>query len=394
MSNTEQTPVQRTTGLSLVTSGENYKSGRKRKCLPTRTGLIWTEGVLVVGNVKSNTPSVVCRWCRKTFSGGATRVREHYLGGSGSISICPADSDAFCQFKDKLDSQSVDNTTRKQQRTLDSIVDRNVQRGRVSDVMRIGGEREQRIDNETPSFEYARRPQENQRAIESVLHGPKQERALDLHIAEFIYANNLPFAIVTSETFKAMIRAAKCAPASYKPPTEHSLSNKLLDATVELLQKENAPIREVMISNGLSIVCDGWEDNERNHLINLLLASNSRSIFDGTVELTSFEHEDAATVAKLIIEAIDRAGPLNVIQVVTDTCSVMRAAWKIIESRYQWITCTPCAPHSLSLLLKSIANIPAVAGVLTRAKAILNRFCGHKRWPRKRLREVRLVQST
>lgn len=202
-------------------------------------------------------------------------MREHFLGGSTSITICPADSDAFCEFKDKLEESSADGKKKKQQRLMNCVVDRNVQRGRVPEYMRIGEEQQplsapephssQELTNSSQGRQYLQRP------IQACLNGPKQERALDLHIAEFVYANNLPFAIVSSETFKSMIRAAMCAPASYKAPSEHSLSNKLLTETVEQLKKENEPMREVMMSTGVSIVCDGWDDNERNHLINFLL---------------------------------------------------------------------------------------------------------------------------
>ena len=35
---------------------------------------------------------------------------------------------------------------------------------------------------------------------------------------------------------------------------------------------------------------------------------------------------------------IEHVGALSVVQVVTDTCSVMKAAWKLIEAKYPWIT--------------------------------------------------------
>ena len=50
-------------------------------------------------------------------------------------------------------------------------------------------------------------------------------------------------------------------------------------------------------------------------------------------------------VADLICNEIEAAGALKIIQVVTDTYSVMKAAWKIIENKFPWITCTCCAPH-------------------------------------------------
>eukprot|EP00966_Prymnesium_polylepis_P292618 6757838-Prymnesium_polylepis.2 len=85
---------------------------------------------------------------------------------------------------------------------------------------------------------------------------------------------------------------------------------------------------------------------------------------------------------------IRHVGELKVVQVVTDTCSVMKAAWKLIEKEFPWITCTCCAPHVLALLLKDIGKIPAVRGVLEKVRKVLNRFWGRKRWCRNKLREV------
>lgn len=95
----------------------------------------------------------------------------------------------------------------------------------------------------------------------------------------------------------------------------------------------------------LTVVSDGWDDVERNHLINLLICHSKGAFFEGTVQLTSRDHEDAAAVASLISAEIDRAGKYDIIQVCTDTCSVMKSAWKIIEENYPWITCTCCATH-------------------------------------------------
>ena len=66
----------------------------------------------------------------------------------------------------------------------------------------------------------------------------------------------------------------------------------------------------------------------------------------------------------------------------------MKAAWKIIEAKCPWITCTCCAPHVLSLELKDMAKIPQVAGVLNKVARVLDRFWGRKRWARTKLREV------
>ena len=81
-------------------------------------------------------------------------------------------------------------------------------------------------------------------------------------------------------------------------------------------------------------------------------------------------------MANLFIDEIRKVGPLTIVQVVTDTCAVMKAAWKKVEVAFPWITCTCCAPHVLILLLHDIAKIGEVAQVLSKARKVLNRFSG------------------
>lgn len=66
----------------------------------------------------------------------------------------------------------------------------------------------------------------------------------------------------------------------------------------------------------------------------------------------------------------------------------MKAAWKLIEAKFPWITCTCCGPHVLSLELCDMGKIKEVAAVITKVGRILNRFWGRTRWARTRLREV------
>lgn len=66
-----------------------------------------------------------------------------------------------------------------------------------------------------------------------------------------------------------------------------------------------------------TVMCDGWDDIERNHLINFLTGTAKGVFFEGTVQLTSDQHEDADMVASLLMKHIEREGELNIIQVRT-----------------------------------------------------------------------------
>ena len=155
--------------------------------------------------------------------------------------------------------------------------------------------------------------------------------------------------VVKNPLFKKMVKKIQNAPASYKPPDNKRLTGDLLDSTTARLKAEEAPLRENMLRDSGTVVSDGWDDVDKNHLINFLVGTAKGMFFDGTIKLKSDDHEDAAAVANLIIAEIERVGATSIVQVVTDTCSVMKSAWTIIEKKFPWITCTCCGPHVLSL---------------------------------------------
>ena len=66
--------------------------------------------------------------------------------------------------------------------------------------------------------------------------------------------------------------------------------------------------------------------------------------------------KDSQFIVDILIEAIELVGPENVVQVITDNATVCRAAGLIIEGKYQHIFWTPCAVHSLNLMLSKMGK--------------------------------------
>jgi len=181
------------------------------------------------------------------------------------------------------------------------------------------------------------------------------------------------------------------APLSYRLPNRHRINGDILDTVTRKLRASDEPMRDAFLkSNGCTVMCDGWDDIERSHLVNCLYCTAGSSFFEGTTKLDSRTHEDSMSVANFLLEAIDRLSPpvATVVHVVTDTCSTMQGAWKIVERERPWVSATCCAPHVLNLLLKDIAHIPQVELVMEQMETVLQRFCGRTRWTRVKLMEV------
>ena len=347
-------------GTGLAKEGQ-VKVRKPAAKMPMRKGPVWAT-VRVIGRHYETTPQLECIDCGVQFSGGLTRVEDHIVGKCAAEKACKCSTDVLMALRNTIVAQR-------------KLKDQAGAQKRAAETVQANAE------------EVLPAKKQTQRSIESSLQLGTAE-TLDNKIAELVYGDNLPHSIVESPRFKAVIEAAKVAPGTYVPPSRRRIGGQLLDSTTSRLKAEEKPLRDSCTVHGKTVISDGWDDVDRSHLINFLVATTKGCFFDGTVMLSSDDHEDAKAVAKLIEKEIEHVGALTVVHVVTDTCAVMKAAWKIIEEKYPWITCTCCAPHVLSLLLHDIGKIPEVARVISKVKKVLNRFWGRKRWCRNKLREV------
>ena len=219
-----------------------------------------------------------------------------------------------------------------------------------------------------------------------------ESKEIDDAIAELFYGDDLNHALANSPRWKKVIGLLKRAPPAYKPPDRNRLGPTCSRARRGGCRPRTPKRLADLIEYGGTIVSDGWDDVERNRLINLLLVAAAASTSTAPSSWGA-DHEDAEKVASIIKGEIKRVGvgvgPTKVVQVCTDTCSVMQKAWSLIRAEYPWITTTCCGPHVLSLLLKDIGEkIPEVAAIIANCQKILNRFWGRKRWARTKLKEV------
>jgi hypothetical protein len=94
---------------------------------------------------------------------------------------------------------------------------------------------------------------------------------------------------------------------------------------------------------------------------------------------TGGETKDAAYIVGQLIDCIREVGVDNVIQVVTDTAVICKAAGRLVEQEFSWITWTLCTPHCLVLLLEDVGKLPSAAEVVADAKAVVKFITNHHR---------------
>ena len=167
-----------------------------------------------------------------------------------------------------------------------------------------------------------------------------------------------------------MVKCLNEAPRGYKSPGYEKIRTTLLSAQKLNLEAKLAPIRDSWLISGVSIIFYGWKDQRNRPLINVIAQSPHGAMFLKAVDCEG-QMKDSQFIADILIEAIELVGPENVVQVITDNATVCRAAGLIVEGKYQHIFWTPCAVHSLNLMLSKLGKqIEWIRKIFEEAKEI------------------------
>jgi len=191
------------------------------------------------------------------------------------------------------------------------------------------------------------------------------------------YANGLSFHLAKDPHFKAVVAATTSFGESYpRPPFVDRLQTTILEREKQLCRDGLASFQESLQLIGATITNDGWSNVRRRPLLNLLVVSSKGEMFLKVVD-TGGETKDAAYIAGQLIDCIREVGADNVIQVITDSAVVCKAAGRLVEQEFSWITWTPCTPHCLDLLLEDVGKLSWAAKVVAEAKAVVKFITNH-----------------
>ncbi|XP_059069104.1 uncharacterized protein LOC131859411 [Cryptomeria japonica] len=203
---------------------------------------------------------------------------------------------------------------------------------------------------------------ENQNVVASRKRGPldfafKNElrEIADSKIARCLYGNGLPFNLVRSPYFRDMVHTLCNTPSDYVCPGYEKVRTTLLAKEKASIELQLKVIKDTWQETGVTIVFDGWKDCKNRPLINVIAVCPKGAMFLKAVDCEG-QVKDASFIANILIECIDMVGPQNVVQVVTDNAKNCRAAGTIVEATYGHIFWTPCAVHSLNLIMQKLGT--------------------------------------
>ncbi|XP_060170974.1 uncharacterized protein LOC132601945 [Lycium barbarum] len=151
-----------------------------------------------------------------------------------------------------------------------------------------------------------------------------------------------------------------------KPPTYHEVSTSYLAKEVEATQKIVEDHRVEWKHLGCSIMMDKWMARTGKMIINVLVNSPKGSLFLESID-ASDSSTDSIKMFSLFQSTIEKIGPENVVQVITDNATENVKAGAMLKGVFPNIYWTPCAAHCINLMFGDIFKERPFRGVFTKA---------------------------
>ena len=198
----------------------------------------------------------------------------------------------------------------------------------------------------------------------------EEQETLEFLLAQALFSAGVPFAFVENPL---VIQFFNYLRPSFKLPNRKKIANKLLDKVYEEVKIQAD--EQISKATTLCMISDGWSNINRESVQNFVICTPKPFFFDAT--FSGKESHTAEWVVNQITQQMDIIGIQKFSAVITDTASVMKAAWKIIEGKYSNIVCLGCNSHIINLLIRDILKIDEIKVVVNNAKMIVNYFRSH-----------------
>ena len=315
---------------------------------------------------------VSCNYCAGApIAGVATRFMNHLLGRKGVRPCLQVPDDVRKQIKRIADQKEAKAAAKRARSDELNDLDR---QSRLHAL--------QTLSESLASGHSSVNKKWKQSTIEEC-DGAAQLQTAQIAIARMWYAAGLPFHMIAMSdvvnAFDAVCAyGAATGNQSVLLPTAPSLRNSRLDAEVARIELELKTLSASVESYGISLQSDGKDSMSRQHLVNIITTTPSGPQFREVVDVSG-QSRDADHTAQVIVDAVSRLSQQeqsNLVTVITDTPSVNRKAWEILEKQLPHGHCVPCAAHCCNLHFKHVAKeIPEFNEMVEECKLVVRR-CG------------------
>ncbi|KAA8550236.1 hypothetical protein F0562_001920 [Nyssa sinensis] len=285
----------------------------------------------------SGTKRWKCNHCNLRYNGSYSRVRAHLLGFTGvGVKSCPAIDRSLREAFQILEEERV---ARKKKRPSGG-----------------SGKPSKRIRTSQPS-------------LPCVWKTVTKEDVDDV-VARFFYAEGLNINVVSSPYFHEMTKAIAAFGPGYEPPSIEKLSDSFLSKEKARMERAMALIRESWPHTACTILCVNCLNGTLGcFCINIFISSPRGLMFLKTVDINEGDGADNV-FTNVLSDAIMEVGPTNVLQIISHLGPVSESVELLILSKVPHIFWSPCATHSIRMLMEDIAEIDWIKPTVLCAKGI------------------------
>ncbi|KAF9605525.1 hypothetical protein IFM89_017544 [Coptis chinensis] len=232
------------------------------------------------------------------------------------------------------------------------------------------------IDVDSP-----RRPDVNQPSVHQMTPAGKSKAGVfRTAVARFVLWGNLsPNAVANNPYYKPMFDEACRAGLGVTPPSAYQLLNSKLQRLKAECKLYIDHMKIKWSTYGVTVMCDSWTGPTRQCLMNFMVYCDGLMTFDSSVDLSKHK-KDHRHLLKHMRRVVDKVGKENVVQIVTDNGANFKKAGEMLarENGYN-LFWTPCAAHSIDLILKEFSRAPSTKAILDQAKDITSFIYNHSR---------------
>ncbi|GBG89080.1 hypothetical protein CBR_g48790 [Chara braunii] len=184
----------------------------------------------------------------------------------------------------------------------------------------------------------------------------------------------------TTQTLHAVYVEVANAGPKMKLPSYNYMRTVMLDIIYLKIQEEVNPMTRCQDSTGCTFIIDGSTDRKNRPVMNFLAAGEQGVVLVTTVTMSG-RKKNVVDLAKLWEQVMREIGLQRINAICTDNDEVNKKAAQILKRRkdkdVERILWVPCGAHCCSLLLKDLANLLWIKGIVKTANTIVKFIRNH-----------------
>lgn len=193
---------------------------------------------------------------------------------------------------------------------------------------------------------------------------PEDQDKADELLSRAIFASRSPLSVVENSHWRTLFSFLRPA---YKLPSRYMLSGQFLENEYKNV---SALVAEaIAAADSVVLAVDGWSNIRNEPIVNFVVTTPKAFLYK--VLPTGRSCHTAEFMAQEISCVIDEIGPQKVFGVVTDNAANMKAAWRLLETKYARTNLFTygCLAHSLQLIFTDMNTLPTLKSLIADATA-------------------------